>query len=227
MRIIIALALMVFLCGSVWAQPTPATPPSPESLGIQAPPPYSSIQGPPASESSQALAPTTQEYAMAAAPSTLTTSTTSAYMMVVPTGTSTTNQFYIPYYPSTVASCYFDQWVPMWLDVKGYGPLYSYEWYPNGEVVSQYLAYGAYPSWKKMWFYGDATGWHILQYYCHGWSNYIYVYVSSEGPSAPPPVYPPMPPQGHPPMPPQGPPMSPPHPAQLPAPSVGPSVTPY
>jgi len=81
----------------------------------------------------------------------------------------------------------------MWLDVKGYGPLYSYEWYPNGKLVSQYLANVPYPSWQKMWFNGDATGWHTLQYYCNGWSNYVYVYVY-EGTSIPGPTPTPQPP---------------------------------
>jgi Chaperone of endosialidase len=181
MRINIVLAvLLLFLCGSAISQPTPpATPPSPESMGIQAPQPTLSTQAPPPVESSQALVSTTKASASAAAPSTMAaqmTMTTSAYM-IVPPGTSAPNLFYIPYYPSTIASCYFGQWVPMWLDVKGYGPLYSYEWYPNGKLASQYMANIPFPSWQKMWFYGDAPGWHTLQYYCNGWSNYIYVYV--------------------------------------------------
>ena len=186
MKKIIALAiLMIFICTNAWAQPTPpATPPSPESLGITAPSPTSSTAAPPASESSQALMTTTAASAKAATPSTQSVSTTSTYM-IVPPGTSAPNKFYIPYSPSTVASCYFGQWVPMWLDVKGYGPLYSYEWYPNGNLVSQYLANVPYPSWQKMWFYGDATGWHTLQYYCNGWSNYVYVYVYAYAGSTP------------------------------------------
>jgi hypothetical protein len=36
-------------------------------------------------------------------------------------------------------------------------------------------------SWYKRWFFADVPGWHILQYYCNGWSNYIYIYVN--GPS--------------------------------------------
>jgi hypothetical protein len=109
--------------------------------------------------------------------------------MVVPQGTSAPNKFYIPYSPSTVASCYYGQWVPMWLDIRGYGPLYMYEWYPNGRLVSSYMSNIPYPSWKKMWFYGDATGWHTLQYYCNGWSNYIYVYVyGGTAPSPQPPA---------------------------------------
>jgi hypothetical protein len=34
------------------------------------------------------------------------------------------------------------------------------------------------PGWYKGWFCGDIPGWHILQYYCSGRSNYIYVYVN-------------------------------------------------
>lgn len=181
MRKIFALALLlIFLCMNAWAQPTPtATPPSPESLGIQPPQPTASTTYPPSSESSQALVSTTAASAQGGATrSTQTTATASAYL-VVPPGTSAPNKFYVPYSPSTVASCYYGQWLPMWLDIIGSGPLYVYEWYPNGRLVSQYIANIPYPSWKKMWFYGDATGWHTLQYYCNGWSNYIYVYVYS------------------------------------------------
>jgi hypothetical protein len=186
MRINIVLAvLLLFLCGVAIAQPTPpATPPSPESMGIQAPRPTSSTQAPPPAESSQPLVSTTQASASAAAPSAMAaqmTMTTSAYM-IGPQGISAPNFFYIPYYPSTVASCYFGQWVPMWLDVTGSGPLYSYEWYPNGRLVSQYMANIRFPGWQKMWFYGDAPGWHTLQYYCNGWSNYVYAYVYGGAP---------------------------------------------
>ena len=192
MRINILLALLlVFLCGCAIAQPTPpATPQNPESMGIQVPQPTSSTQAPPALESGQGLVWTTQASASAAAPPTAYATTVSTYM-IVPPGTSAPNLFYIPYYPSTVASCNFGQWVPMWFDIKGYGPLYTYEWYPNGRLVSQYKA-NMYPSWQKMWFYGDTPGWHTLQYYCNGWSNYIYIYVyeSTLPPYGNAPVYP-------------------------------------
>jgi hypothetical protein len=224
MKKILALTLLVmFLVGNVLAQPTPpATPPSPESQGIQIPQASSSSQAPPSSESSQTLTPTSAASAQAAAPSTLATApsygtgapsyqgTASSYAtsapstlatapsyvtgapsyqattgssayastyMVVPPGVTTPNKFYVPYSPSTVAGCNFGQWLPMWLDVSGTGPLYMYEWYPNGKLVSKYMASIRYPGWQKMWFNGDAAGWHTLQYYCNGWSNYIYVYV--------------------------------------------------
>ena len=203
MKKILALTLLVMLLvGNVLAQPTPpATPPSPESQGIQIPQVSSSSQAPPSSESGQTLTPTSAASARATAPSYQTTTpsyqetapsygtgapstratagsgTYASTYMVLPPGVTTPNRFYIPYFPSTVAGCNYGQWMPMWLDVSGTGPLYMYEWYPNGRLVSKYLASIRYPGWQKMWFNGDAAGWHILQYYCNGWSNYIYVYV--------------------------------------------------
>ncbi len=194
MRKILAMALlMMFLIANAWAQPTPSMPPSPESMGLQAPQPTASTTAVPQSESGQVTS-TTAASAQVAAPSAEATATASAYM-VVPQGISAPNKFYIPYSPSTTASCYYGQWVPMWLDIRGYGPLYGYEWYPDGKLVTQYLANIPYPSWQKMWFYGDAPGWHTLQYYCNGWSNYIYVYVygSSSYPPYNPGSYPPSP----------------------------------
>jgi hypothetical protein len=187
-KMLILALLMIILIANAWAQPTPpSTPPSPESMGLQAPQPTASTTAVPPSESGQMVY-ATEAAAQAAAPSPQATAVSGAYAstyMVVPPGTSAFNKFYIPYSPSTVASCYYGQWVPMWLDVRGYGPLYTYEWYPNGRLVSKYMANIPYPSWRKMWFYGDAPGWHTLQYYCNGWSNYIYVYVY--GGTTPPP----------------------------------------
>ena len=209
-KVLIFTMLILLLVGSVWAQPTPpATPPTPESQGIQIPQASSSSQAPPSSESDQTLIATSEASAKAAAPSHGTESTSyktttptygatagsSSYAntyMVVPPGIQTVNRFYIPYTPSTVAGCNFGQWLPVWMDVRGWGPLYMYEWYPDGRLVTDYLAYVQYPGWQKMWFYGDAPGWHTLQYYCNGWSNYIYVYVYDQ-PYYPPyePYYPP------------------------------------
>jgi hypothetical protein len=205
MKRILALSLMLILmCFTAWAQPEPtSTPPSPESLGLTPPDPSGSMQAPPASESDQALMSTSQYQASAAAPKATATATSTSTQMVVPQGVAAPNYLYIPYYPSTTAGCYFGQWIPMWMDVRGSGPLYVYEWYPDGRLVSSYLAYIPYPGWQKMWFYGDAVGWHTLQYYCNGWSNYIYVYVQGTtgypvpGPSPYPPAstlpYPPTP----------------------------------
>ncbi|MCJ7445003.1 MAG: hypothetical protein MUO26_10835 [Methanotrichaceae archaeon] len=182
-NILASILILILLCMSTFAQPTPSTPPSPESLGYKPAQPSASIQTPPTSES-QAVTATTQASAKSAAPISMATAPSST-KMIVPQGTSAPNYFYIPYYASTTASCYFDNWVPMYLDVRGTGQLYTYEWYPNGKLVTQSMAYIPYPGWQKMWFYGDAPGWHTLQYYCNGWSNYIYVYVYGS-PSYPP-----------------------------------------
>ncbi len=48
------------------------------------------------------------------------------------------------------------------------------------ETRATYLGY-SYPGWFKRWFFGDVPGWHILQYYCSGWSNYVYIYVYGPG----------------------------------------------
>ena len=205
-KILVFTLLILLLIGSAWAQPTPpATPPSPESQGIDIPQASFSLQAPPSSESGQPLIATSEASARAAAPSatnpsygataplygtTAGPSTYASTYMVVPPEVSTTNKFYVPYVPSTVAGCYLGQWLPMWMDIRGWGPLYSYEWYPNGRLETKTLAYVQYPGWQKMWFNGDAPGWHTLQYYCNGWSNYIYVYVNG------PPYYPPTPEPG-------------------------------
>jgi hypothetical protein len=198
MKMIFTMAiLIVLLTMGVSAQPAPqAKPPSPESLGIQAPLPSSSTQAPPTSEGAQVLTATTELSARAGASSVRVTAVSPTLTsIIVPPGTSSPNKFYVPYSPSTVSSCYFGQWLPIWLNVQSSGPLYSYEWYPNGRLVSQYLTNIRNPSWQKMWFNGDAAGWHTLQYYCGGWSNYIYIYVySSRNPNpTPPSPYPPAP----------------------------------
>ena len=147
-KILAFVLLILLLVGDAWAQPTPlATPPSPESQGIQIPQASSSSQAPPLAESGQALIAASEASARAAAPSYSATapsygatagpSTYASTYMVVPPEVSTTNKFYVPYVPSTVAGCYLGQWLPMWLDVRGWGPLYTYEWYPDGRLVSR------------------------------------------------------------------------------------------
>jgi hypothetical protein len=176
-KIFIFTMLLMLICISAWAQPTPSNPPSAQSLGLQEQQPSQSVQAPPASESGQLLIATTEASAMSAAPTATAMAVAPDTRMIVPPGVSAPNLFYIPYYPSTVASCNFGQWISMYLDISGSGPLYSYEWYPDGRLISKQLTYVPYPSWQKMWFYGDAPGWHTLQYYCNGWSNYVYAYV--------------------------------------------------
>jgi len=87
------------------------------------------------------------------------------------------NNFYVSNPPTTVISCVLGQEVPLFLDLGRNGNLYSYEWYPNGKLDAQNLGNIAYSGRIKQSFYGDSRGWHILQYYCNGWSNYIYIRV--------------------------------------------------
>jgi PKD repeat protein len=151
--------------------PPHAVPPSPESLGLVTPQASLSSQSPPSSEREGLIA-TNKASSQAAAPSIQTTATA----MVVPQGVYAPNHFYVPYSPSTIAGCNVGQSLPMWLDVRGTGPLYVYEWYPNENLETSNTGYVS-PGWQKNWFYGDVAGWHIIQYYCGGWSNYVYIYV--------------------------------------------------
>ena len=98
----------------------------------------------------------------------------------VPGGVIARNELYLSYVPQTTGACRLFGWQPMWLQISSSGPLWIYEWYPNGELSVKYLGYSS-AGWNKKWFNGDVPGWHILQYYCNGWSNYIYVYVYGQG----------------------------------------------
>lgn len=96
--------------------------------------------------------------------------------VVVPPGIAAPNKLYVSFVPQTTAGCSMYGWLPMWLQTYGSGPVWFYEWYPNGALNVNSLGY-SYPGWHKMWFNGDAPGWHVLQYYSGGWSNYIYIYI--------------------------------------------------
>ena len=96
--------------------------------------------------------------------------------MVVSGGVKAKNMLYVNYVPQTTGGSKLFGWQPMWLHISSSGPVWFYEWYPNGELRVKYLGYSS-AGWNKKWFNGDAPGWHILQYYCNGWSNYIYIYV--------------------------------------------------
>jgi hypothetical protein len=96
--------------------------------------------------------------------------------MVVPSGIYSPNRLYISYAYQTAAGCYLYDSLPIWVQNSGSGPLWLYEWYPDGHLEVDGLG-ATSPGWYRWWFYADSSGWHILQYYCSGWSNYIYVYV--------------------------------------------------
>jgi hypothetical protein len=65
----------------------------------------------------------------------------------------------------------------LWMNTARSGSIWFYEWYPSGALDTQYAGSVYSPGWYKRWFFADVPGWHILQYYCKGWSNYAYIYV--------------------------------------------------
>jgi len=164
--------------------PTPSNPTSPESLGLQIPSVTSSQMAPAVQERTQGLMETDQQSAYAAAPQGLTaTATGPTYtQMIVPTGTYAPNSLYISYAPQTITGCNLYANLLLWMKTEGSGNIWFYEWYPpNGMLITKYAGYVYYPGWYKRWFFADVPGWHILQYYCNGWSNYAYVYVYGPG----------------------------------------------
>jgi hypothetical protein len=162
--------------------PTPINPTSPESLGLQAPSIITtSDQAPSTSELSQGLMKADQESAYAAAPQGLKYTSSipvSNQMIYSPIGSSP-NSLYISYAPLTIASCNLYSNLPLWITTSNQGRIWFYEWYPNGMLDTKYAGYSYSPGWYKRWFFADVPGWHILQYYCNGWSNYAYIYVYS------------------------------------------------
>jgi hypothetical protein len=142
---------------------------------------------PTAQEKSQGVITSTQQLAYAAAPQGVMATGTSP-TVINPTGTYAPNNLYVFYAPQTIAGCYLNSNVPLWMKTSGPGSIWFYEWYPNGRLVTKYAGNVYYPGWYKRWFYADVPGWHILQYYCNGWSNYAYIYVHG---SYPPTSYPP------------------------------------
>jgi len=165
--------------------PTPSIPSSPESLGLEAPTALTtSGQTPPVQERNQVLMSASEGAAYASAPQGLrSTASDPIYnKMVVPSSGYAQNNLYISYAPLTVASCNLYANLPLWMKTSGTGNIWFYEWYPNGRLDTQYAGNVYYPGWYKRWFFADVPGWHILQYYCNGWSNYAYIYVY--GPSS-------------------------------------------
>jgi hypothetical protein len=194
---VIIIALMMLLCTNAFGQmnpysttptggaPTPSTPSSAESLGLQVPTDVTaSQQAPSAQESTQTLMSASQEAAYASAPTgSRATATNPVYnKMIIPPGSSAPNSLYISYAPRTVASCNLYANLALWMKTSGTGNIWFYEWYPSGMLDTNYAGFVNYPGWYKRWFFADTPGWHILQYYCGGWSNYAYIYVS--GPSS-------------------------------------------
>ena len=187
---VMIIALIMLLCTAASGQlnpyststpggaPTPSTPTSPESLGLQAPTDLTtSGQTPSVQERSQGLMSASEGAAYASAPVMKSTASSSTYKLVVPSGSYAQNSLYISYAPQTVASCNLYANLPLWLKTSGSGNIWFYEWYPDGMLDTNYAGNVYAPGWYKRWFLADVPGWHILQYYCNGWSNYIYIYV--------------------------------------------------
>ncbi|HWQ19086.1 MAG TPA: hypothetical protein VN455_04855 [Methanotrichaceae archaeon] len=164
--------------------PTPKVPSSPDSLGLQAPEPISTIQTAPQEELSQPLMRSDESSASSISYS-YGARGASGYgqesaRLVLPGGAATYNRLYISSADQTTAGADQYTYLPIWLQVYRTGPIWLYEWYPDGHLDVNSLGY-AYPGWYKKWFLADTPGWHIMQYYCNGWSNYIYIYVYGTG----------------------------------------------
>ena len=187
---VIIIASIILLCTAALGQmnsyststpggaPTPSTPTSPESLGLQAPTVITtSGQTPTVQERSQGLMSASEGAAYASAPVMKSTASSQIYnQVIVPSGGYVQNSLYISYAPQTVASCDLYANLPLWLKTSKTGNIWFYEWYPDGALDTQYAGNVYSPGWYKRWFIADVPGWHILQYYCNGWSNYIYIY---------------------------------------------------
>ena len=164
--------------------PTPVTPTSPESMGLEVPASITtSGQAPPVQESGQTIIRSSEQAAYSSAPESLkSTAVNPTYTKATyPPGVVSQNSLYISYAPQTVAGCYLYANLPLWMKTSGSGNIWFYEWYPSGSLDTNYAGNVYYPGWYKRWFFADVPGWHILQFYCNGWSNYAYIYVS--GPS--------------------------------------------
>ena len=179
--LLIASLMLLSLCAM--GQPTPMTPTIPEDLGLQMPSATESSTAPTPQESSQGLMSASQDMAYSAPQGMKLTATGPAVTkMIVPPGSYAPNSLYIAYAPQTVAGCNYYAYLPLWLQTSRSGTAWFYEWYPGGYLDVNYAGSINYPGWFKRWFYADVPGWHILQYYCNGWSNYAYVYVYGQGP---------------------------------------------
>ncbi len=119
---------------------------------------------------------TSLNFASAAPPSGVSYSTTSSYW---PGYSTTMNRLYVQTSGgfSNVAGCAYGGYLPIWTDIAYSGNLYLYEWYPGQWTPSVRWWGWTWPGFKKAWFCGDVTGWHVLAYNCKDWSNYVYVYV--------------------------------------------------
>ncbi|MFZ2471945.1 MAG: hypothetical protein WAW52_08400 [Methanothrix sp.] len=96
-----------------------------------------------------------------------------------PSSVVSANRFYVQTASGfrTVGGSSYRGYLPLWADIKSSGNFFVYEWYPGLSTPSVRWWGWAGTGWKKGWFCGDVTGWHILCYNSGIWSNYIYIYV--------------------------------------------------
>jgi hypothetical protein len=166
-----------------YGAPMPINPISPDALGLQLPQVSASFQAPSPEESSLGLIKVNPQSAYVAPPQGFkATATSPSYdQVIVPPGGYAPNNLYVLYAPQTVAGCYLYANLPLWIDVTVPGDIWLYEWYQSGYVDIKQVGYAYNPGWFKRWFFADVPGWHVLQFYCKGWSNYVYIYVYSSG----------------------------------------------
>ena len=120
--------------------PTPSTPTSPESMGLEIPKTITtSGQSPSVQESGQTIIRSTEEAAYSSAPESLKStssspiSTKATYPQATyPPGGMSQNSLYISYASQTVAGCNLYANLPLWMQISGKGNIWFYEWYPSG-----------------------------------------------------------------------------------------------
>jgi len=100
-----------------------------------------------------------------------------------PSSVVSANRFYVQTATGfrTMGGCSYRGYLPLWADIKSSGNFFVYEWYPGRSTPSVRWWGWTGTGWKKGWFCGDVTGWHILCYNSGIWSNYIYIYVYPNG----------------------------------------------
>jgi len=160
--------------------PKQINPPNPDALGLQLPP-VETFPVPSAQESAQGLIMANLQSAYPTSPQgSEAIGTEPAYnQVIVPPNEHAPNHLYVSRASQTVAGCYIYAKLPLWMEISDPGDIWFYEWYQNGHLETDYAGHAYSPRWFKRWFYPNIPGWHTLQFYCEGWSNYVYIYVYS------------------------------------------------
>jgi hypothetical protein len=133
------------------------------------------IPAPISAPAQSSVQPSTQSFVQAALPG--------SSIWYYPSSLVSANRFYVQTASGlrTVGGCSNRGYLPLWADVKSSGNFFVYEWYPGRSTPSVGWWGWTGSGWKKGWFCGDVSGWHILCYNSGIWSNYIYIYVYPRG----------------------------------------------